>query len=77
MMTDELKNHVVHATDQMQKVIEHLESALLKIRAGKASTQLVESVMVDYYGNQTPLSQISNLNTPDGRTISIQPWEKT
>ena len=40
MMTDELKNHVVHATDQMQKVIEHLESALLKIRAGKASTQL-------------------------------------
>lgn len=76
MLTDELKNHVAHANQQMQKVIEHLESALLKIRAGKASTQLVEGVMVDYYGNPTPLSQISNLNTPDGRTISIQPWEK-
>lgn len=76
MMTDALKNQVVHATDQMQKVIQHLESELLKIRAGKASTQIVEGVMVDYYGNPTPLSQISNLNTPDGRTITIQPWEK-
>lgn len=76
MMTDELKNHINHASDQMRKVILHLESELLKIRAGKASPQLVEGVMVDYYGNPTPLSQISNINTPDGRTIAIQPWEK-
>ena len=61
MITDELKNHVGHATNQMKKVMSHLEAELLKIRAGKASTQLVEGVMVDYYGNPTPLSQISNI----------------
>ena len=76
MMTDELKNHVGQAADQMNKVMSHIEAELLKIRAGKASPQLVEGLMVDYYGNPTPLSQIANINTPDGRTISIQPWEK-
>ncbi|MBT8196267.1 MAG: ribosome recycling factor [Bacteroidia bacterium] len=75
-MTDALKNHVGQAAEQMKKVIAHLEAELLKIRAGKASPQVVEGLMVDYYGNPTPLSQISNINTPDGRTIAIQPWEK-
>ena len=54
----------------------HFEVEILKIRAGKASPALLNGVMVDYYGNKTPLSQISNVNTTDARTIVIQPWEK-
>lgn len=61
------------AMDNAQK---HLEKQLLNIRAGKASPSMLGSVMVDYYGSQTPLSQVANVNTPDGRTITVQPWEK-
>ena len=57
--------------------IKHLEKELINIRAGKASPSMLASVMVDYYGTQTPLNQVSNVNTPDGRTISVQPWEKS
>ncbi|WP_445383166.1 ribosome recycling factor [Robiginitalea sp. IMCC43444] len=68
---------ILEATrDSMQKAISHLEKELVKIRAGKASPSMLSSVMVEYYGSQTPLSQVSNINTPDGRTISVQPWEK-
>lgn len=63
--------------DSMQKAIAHLEKELVKIRAGKASPSMLSSVMVEYYGSQTPLSQVANINTPDGRTISVQPWEKS
>ncbi|MBC7440058.1 MAG: ribosome recycling factor [Flavobacterium sp.] len=56
--------------------IEHLEKEFLNIRAGKASPQMLGSVFVDYYGSQTPLSQVSNVNVPDARTITIQPYEK-
>ena len=49
---------------------------MLKIRAGKASPVMLSSVMVEYYGSPTPLSQVANVNTPDARTISVQPWEK-
>jgi ribosome recycling factor len=76
MMTEQLNQIIAHTHEQMDKVIRHLEAELLKIRAGKASPQMVEGVMVDYYGNPAPLSQVSNVNTPDGRTIAIQPWEK-
>ena len=48
----------------------------LKIRAGKASPVMLSSVMVEYYGSPTPLSQVANVNTPDARTLSVQPWEK-
>jgi ribosome recycling factor len=61
----------------MEGAISHLKKRLLTIRAGKASPAMLQSVMVDYYGSQTPLSQVANVNTPDGRTISIQPWEKS
>ena len=54
----------------------NLEKEFLNIRAGKASPAMLGSVMVEYYGSQTPLSQVANVNTPDGRTISVQPWEK-
>jgi len=60
----------------MDAAMRHLEKEFVKIRAGKASPAMLSSVMVEYYGSQTPLSQVANINTPDGRTISVQPWEK-
>ncbi len=64
------------AKEAMDNAIKHLEKQLVNIRAGKASPSMLGSVMVDYYGSQTPLSQVANVNTPDGRTITVQPWEK-
>lgn len=60
----------------MQKAIKHLEKQLLNIRAGKASPAMLGSVMVEYYGSKTPLNQVANVNTPDARTITIQPFER-
>ena len=65
------------AKEQMDGSIIHLETALSKIRAGKASPQMLDNVLIDYYGTQTPLAQASNINTPDAKTISIQPWDKS
>lgn len=63
--------------EAMVNAIKHLEKQFINIRAGKASPAMLGSVMVDYYGSQTPLSQVANVNTPDGRTITVQPWEKS
>ena len=63
--------------ESMEGSIAHLEKEFLNIRAGKASPQMLGSVFVDYYGSQTPLSQVSNVNVPDARTITIQPYEKS
>ncbi|MGH2624063.1 MAG: ribosome recycling factor [Sphingobacterium sp.] len=60
----------------MTKAVSHTESELTKIRAGKATPGMLDGIYVDYYGSSTPLAQISNINTPDARTIVIQPWEK-
>ena len=60
----------------MGNAITHLERELLKIRAGKANPQMLDGVKVDYYGTLTKLSQVSNINTPDPRSIVVQPWEK-
>jgi ribosome recycling factor len=60
----------------MVSALRHLEKQFVNIRAGKASPAMLGSVMVDYYGSQTPLTQVANINTPDGRTITVQPWEK-
>ena len=65
------------AQESMTGSIAHLEKEFLNIRAGKASPQMLGSVFVDYYGSQTPLSQVSNVNVPDARTITIQPYEKS
>lgn len=65
------------AKEAMDNAIKHLEKQLANIRAGKASPAMLGSVMVDYYGSQTPLNQVANVNTPDGRTITVQPWEKS
>ncbi|MEC7262309.1 MAG: ribosome recycling factor [Bacteroidota bacterium] len=75
-MDEEVKFVLDSAKESMDASISHLEKAFIKIRAGKASPVMLSSVMVDYYGSQTPLSQVSNINTPDARTISVQPWEK-
>lgn len=71
-------NFIIDSTEEsMQKAITHLEKELVKIRAGKANPNMVSSVMVEYYGAKTPLNQVGNINTPDARTISIQPFEKS
>ncbi|MCR9226506.1 MAG: ribosome recycling factor [Flavobacteriaceae bacterium] len=75
-MDEEVKFILDSTKESMDASIEHLQKALTKIRAGKASPMMLSTVMVDYYGSQTPLSQVSNINTPDARTLSVQPWEK-
>lgn len=62
--------------ESMSKAVTHTESELTKIRAGKASAGMLDGIFVDYYGTSTPLAQIGSINTPDPRTIVIQPWEK-
>ena len=64
------------AKEAMDAAIKHLEKQFVNIRAGKASPAMLGSVMVDYYGSKTPIGQVANINTPDGRTITVQPWEK-
>ncbi len=64
------------SADQMKKAVAHAESELTKIRAGKAMPSMLDGIYVDYYGAATPLAQVSNINTPDARTLVIQPWEK-
>jgi ribosome recycling factor len=62
--------------ERMEKALNHLDSELVRIRAGKANVHILDGVMVDYYGTDTPLNQVSNISTPDAKTIMIQPWEK-
>jgi len=75
-MEDEIKFVIDSAKESMDKAVKHLEKQFVNIRAGKASPSMVGSVKVAYYGNPTPLSQVANVSTPDGMTISITPWEK-
>ena len=65
------------STELMTKAVAHTETELTKIRAGKAMPSMLDGIFVDYYGTATPLAQVSNINTPDARTLAIQPWEKT
>ncbi len=64
------------AEERFEKALDHLKNELVKLRAGKADIHILDGIIVDYYGNATPLNQVSNINTPDPRTIAIQPWEK-
>lgn len=76
-MTANTVNEIyTQVTDAMKKAISHLESELLKIRAGKASPNIVDGILVDYYGAPTPINQVANVAVADTRTVSIQPWEK-
>jgi ribosome recycling factor len=74
---DELIKMVLDdSRDKMKKAIGHLENELLMLRAGKANPHILSGIMIEYYGVMTPLNQVSNISTPDARTIMIQPWEK-
>ena len=75
-MNEEIEMIIDDVTANMQKAIKHLEVEISKIRAGKATPQVVDGIYVDYYGNATPLNQVANVSIPDPRTITIQPWEK-
>ena len=76
-MTEEIKMAMEEAESSMKKSMEHLANELTKIRAGKATPSMLDSVQVEYYGTPTPLNQVANINSVDARTISVQPWEKS
>ena len=75
-MTEEINFILDSAKEAMVGSVAHLEKEFLNIRAGKASPQMLGGVFVDYYGSQTPLSQVANINAPDARTLTVTPWEK-
>ena len=75
-MNDLIKKQLDDARSNMEKAIEHCDNEVAKIRAGKAMPSMLDGIMVEYYGNPTPLSQVGTVNTPDARTIVVQPWEK-
>ena len=70
------KSILGEASDRMQKAVGFLEDALMNIRAGKASTNILNGVFVDYYGSQTPVSGVASVTVPDAKTVLIQPWDK-
>lgn len=74
---EELDLIVESAKHDMEAAIKHLDHAFQRIRAGRASTNMVQDVMVEYYGAPTPLNQVANVSVPDAMTISIQPWDRT
>jgi ribosome recycling factor len=76
MSAEEVLLTMEMADESMQKAINHLEAELVKIRAGKANPQMLDGIMVDYYGSPTPLNQVGNVSVLDARTLTIQPWEK-
>ena len=75
-MEEEIEFIIDSAKEAMDNAVGHLNKKFVNIRAGKASPAMVGSVMVNYYGSQTPLTQVANVSTPDGMTITIAPWEK-
>ncbi|MBG0858382.1 MAG: ribosome recycling factor [Bacteroidales bacterium] len=76
-MNEEVDLIIEETRDRMGKALEHLEHELARLRAGRATPVLLDGITVDYYGVNSPLTQVSNINTPDPKTILIQPWEKT
>ena len=76
-MQEELDLIIEMSKESMKNSIDYLEKKLLNIRAGKANPNMLSTVTVDYYGAKTPLAQMANINTPDAKTLIIQPWDKT
>ena len=75
-MTEDISTLIAGVEDQMKKAINHLEAELTKIRAGKANPQMLDNLVVDYYGSPMPINQVANISVMDARTLTIQPWEK-
>ena len=72
----ESKTIMKEAEDRMQRAVDHLEEELINVRAGKASPNVLNGVMVDYYGSMTPVTGVASVTVPDAKTILIQPWDK-
>ena len=75
-MSEEIKKILSETESTMAKALNHLESELVKIRAGKVNPNMLDGIVADYYGNPTAINQIANISVLDARTISVQPWEK-
>lgn len=75
-MIEDISSIIATADDHMKKAIGHLEVELVKIRAGKANPQMLDGIVLDYYGSPMPINQVANVSVMDARTLSIQPWEK-
>ncbi|MEO6948433.1 MAG: ribosome recycling factor [Ginsengibacter sp.] len=75
-MTDDISMILEETVDSMKKAMNHFESELSKIRAGKATPSMLDGITVDYYGNPTPIGQVGNISAIDARTLTVQPWEK-
>ncbi|MDR3094424.1 MAG: ribosome recycling factor [Bacteroidales bacterium] len=75
-MNEDVQLYLDDAAERMEKALKHLSAELVKLRAGKATPSMLDGIMVDYYGVATPLQQVATINTPDARSIVIQPWEK-
>ena len=75
-MSEELELVKLDTNATMNKAINHLETELIKIRAGKANPNMLDGIVADYYGSPTPIAQIANISVLDARTLSVQPWEK-
>ncbi len=71
-----MDKHIEDCRTRMQKSIENLDKEFAKLRTGRASTALVDSIRVEYYGTPTPLNQVASVSIPDSRTISISPWDR-
>lgn len=75
-MTDP-KTYLGPAEEKMEMAVAYLDESLARIRAGRANPKLLDGIRVDYYGTMSPISNVANVQTPDARTITITPWEKT
>ena len=75
-MNEEVQMVIDICRERMEDALAHLDKELVHIRAGKSSPRMLDTVMVNYYGSMVPITQVSNISTPDARTIVVQPWEK-
>jgi ribosome recycling factor len=75
-MPEDFSDNSSSTRTAMERAIDHFEQELIKIRAGKATPNMLDGIVVDYYGTPTPISQVGNISAIDARTITIQPWEK-
>lgn len=75
-MQEEVQMVLDICRERMEHALTHLDKELVHIRAGKASPRMLDTVIVNYYGSMVPITQVSNISTPDARTIVVQPWEK-
>ncbi len=71
-----IESLIKECSGHMDKIVQHLEVELTKVRAGKITPNIIDGLSIDYYGTQTPINQVANVAVADARTLTIQPWEK-